>query len=199
VTVHRPTPPAAGRPSLRRRGVSLVLLGLAAAGLWGGLAGGTPRNAARPAPTLLVLGAAQYNGRPSPAFQRRLDHALGLYRAGGVRRILISGGVGDGDRYSEGAVGLRYLARQGVPESRLRAETRSRNTLENLEYSRPLLTGPVTLVTDEAHAPRALALAAGRGLQATVSSVPLGQLSLRYRLRERLALLAYRVLGLARS
>lgn len=191
--------PAPVRPFRRRRAVPLLLLGLAAAALWGGLAGGTPRSTARPAPTLLVLGAAQYNGRPSPAFQRRLDHALTLYRAGGVRRILVTGGVGDGDRYSEGAVGLRYLAQHGVPERQLRAETRSRNTLENLEYSRPLLRGPVTLVTDEAHAPRALALAAGLGLRATVSSVPLDTPSLRYRLRERLALLAYRVLGLARS
>ncbi len=150
--------------------------------------------------TLLVLGAAQYNGHPSPAFRQRLDRALALYRAGGVRHIVVSGGVGTGDRYSEGAVGRLYLSRRGVPLGMLNAETRSRTTLENLQDSRPLLLGKaglesVTLVTDEAHAPRALALARATGLKADVSSVPLGAGQWRYRLREKLALLAYTVLG----
>ena len=150
---------------------------------------------ARPAATLLVLGAAQYNGHPSPAFRARLDHALHLYRAGGVRCIVVSGGVGRGDHYSEGGVGLRYLAGRGVPVRALRAEVQSRTTLENLNNSRPLLPGAVTLVTDEVHAPRALALARALGLRADVSSVPLGPGHWRYRLREKLALLAYTVLG----
>lgn len=155
---------------------------------------------AKPHATLLVLGAAQYNGRPSPAFRQRLDRALALYRAGGVRHIVVSGGVGTGDRYSEGTVGRLYLARHGVPMSRLDAETRSRNTLENLQNSRSLLATAsgleaVTLVTDEAHAPRALALARAAGLNADVSSIPLGAGQWRYRLREKLALLAYTVLG----
>lgn len=160
---------------------------------------------ALPHATLLVLGAAQYNGRPSPAFRQRLDRALALYRAGGVRHIVVSGGVGTGDRYSEGAVGRLYLARRGIPLPLLSAETRSRNTLENLQNSRALLGTPagtsagleaVTLVTDEAHAPRALALARAAGLNADVSSIPLGAGQWRYRLREKLALLAYSVLGI---
>lgn len=156
---------------------------------------------ALPHATLLVLGAAQYNGRPSPAFRQRLDRALALYRGGGVRHIVVSGGVGTGDRYSEGAVGRLYLARRGVPLSRLSAETRSRNTLENLHNSRALLATAsgleaVTLVTDEAHALRALALARAAGLNADVSSIPLGAGQWRYRLREKLALLAYSVLGI---
>ncbi len=152
-------------------------------------------SAAVPQPTLLILGAAQYNGHPSPAFRARLDRALALYRAGGVRRIVVSGGVGRGDQYSEGGVGLLYLTRRGVPLEVLSAETRSRTTLENLSYSRSLLPGPVTLVTDEVHAPRALALARAVGLKADVSSVPLGAGHWKYRLREKLALLAYAVLG----
>lgn len=155
-------------------------------------------SALHPHATLLVLGAAQYNGHPSPAFRQRLDHALALYRSGQVQRVVVSGGVGHGDRYSEGQVGLQYLRQRGVPGSALQAETHSRTTLENLRLSRPLLHGPVTLVTDEAHAARALALAHATGLQANVSSVPLGAGHLRYRLRERLALTAYSVLGAAR-
>ncbi|ULH16725.1 YdcF family protein [Deinococcus sp. KNUC1210] len=153
------------------------------------------RSAAHPQATLLVLGAAQYNGRPSPAFRARLDHALSLYRAGGVRRIVVSGGVGRGDRYSEGEVGQMYLLKRQVPVAVVDAETHSRTTLENLRNSRPLLTGPVTLVTDAVHAPRALALARAVGLKADVSSVPLGAGHWKYRMREKLALLAYTVLG----
>ncbi|MGI8747571.1 MAG: YdcF family protein, partial [Deinococcus sp.] len=93
------------------------------------------------------------------------------------------------------AVGRAYLARLGVPPARLKAETRSHTTLENLEFSRPLLRGPVTLVTDEVHAPRALALARALGLDADVSSVRLSRPDPRYQLREKLALLAYIVLG----
>ena len=147
-----------------------------------------------------MLGAAQYNGRPSPAFRQRLDRAAALYRAGGVRHIVVSGGVGTGDRFSEGAVGRLYLSRCGVPLPLIDAETLSRTTLANLQNSRPLLMShgrleSVTLVTDEAHAPRALALARATGLQADVSSVPLNTGQWRYRLREKLALLAYTVLG----
>ncbi|PYE52870.1 YdcF family protein [Deinococcus yavapaiensis] len=152
----------------------------------------------RPYPTLLVLGAAQYNGHPSPAFERRLRHALDLYRAGGVKRIVVSGGVGKGDRFSEGAVGVKFLRSQGVPERVLIAETRSRSTLENLRNSKPYLTGAVTLVTDEVHATRALALAKAVGLKANVSTVKLastGKAAEAYRQRERMLLLAYTLLG----
>ncbi|WP_407540055.1 YdcF family protein [Deinococcus radiomollis] len=178
----------------------LALLLVAAAGLVVALPLPHIRQTTRPQATLLVLGAAQYNGRPSPAFRQRLDRAAALYRAGGVRHIVVSGGVGTGDRYSEGAVGRLYLARSGVPLSLIDAETRSRTTLENLQNSRPLLVSgdrlmSVTLVTDEAHAPRALALARASGLKADVSSVAVGAGHWRYRLREKLALLAYTVLG----
>ncbi|GGJ81357.1 YdcF family protein [Deinococcus aquiradiocola] len=185
---------------------ALALLLLAGAGLVTALPLPRPHAPARPHATLLVLGAAQYNGRPSPAFRERLDRAAALYRAGGVTRVVVSGGVGTGDRYAEGTVGRLYLARHGVPIADVQAETRSRTTLQNLQYSRALLqdaarpgrTLPVTLVTDEAHAPRALALARASGLNADVSSVPLGSGQARYRLREKLALLAYTLLGVAR-
>jgi uncharacterized SAM-binding protein YcdF (DUF218 family) len=177
-----------------------ALLLIAATGLVVALPLPQIRSPGHPHATLLVLGAAQYNGRPSPAFRRRLDRAAALYRAGGVRHIVVSGGVGTGDRFSEGAVGRLYLAHCGVPLALIGAETRSRTTLANLQNSRPLLMKggqleSVTLVTDEAHAPRALALARATGLDADVSSVPLGAGQWRYRLREKLALLAYTVLG----
>ena len=183
---------------MRRQGSALsvtVVLGLALFALLGFLPFSPHLDVRRPAPTLLVLGAAQYNGHPSPVFRRRLDRALALYRAGGVRRIVVSGGVGRGDHFSEGAVGAAYLARQGVPTAALTAETHSRDTVENLRYSRPLIPGPVTLVTDEAHAPRALALAKALGFRATISSAHLTARDDTYRRRERLLLAAYALIG----
>ncbi|MBZ9752436.1 YdcF family protein [Deinococcus sp. HMF7604] len=156
-------------------------------------------SAAVPYPTLVVLGAAQYAGHPSPAFQRRLDHALKLYRAGGVRAVVVTGGRRPGDPYTEGGVGTAYLNEHGVPGRALIAETRSRTTIENLRNARTSLPPrtPVTLVTDEAHAPRALALARALGLEANVSASPLStQVSRVYLLREKLALMGYALLGI---
>jgi len=70
------------------------------------LAGATPR--IRPADAILVLGAAQYNGRPSPVLRARIDHAIALYRQGLAPRIVFTGGVGRGDTRSQGEVARRY-------------------------------------------------------------------------------------------
>lgn len=154
---------------------------------------------ARPHPTVIVLGAAQYAGRPSSAFKRRLDHALKLFEAGQVQQIVVTGGRQLGDPFTEGEVGVRYLASRGVPPEALLAETRSRTTFENLSNARLSLPPdtPVTLVTDEAHAIRALALAHGLHMNANANpSVLSRQTSWQYLLREKLALVAYAVLGL---
>lgn len=186
---------------MRARGsaplLPLLLLGLLALGALL-LPGPRAPRAATPHGAVVVLGAAQYAGRPSPAFARRLDHALKLYRAGGVSSVVVTGGRRPGDPHSEGEVGVSYLRGQGVPAAALIAETASRTTLENLRGARRLLPPgtPVTLVTDEAHAPRALALARALGLEANASPSPLGaQPDRRYLLRERLALVAYAVIG----
>ncbi|MFC5848763.1 YdcF family protein [Deinococcus petrolearius] len=147
---------------------------------------------------MVVLGAAQYAGQPSAAFRRRLDHALALYRAGGVQTIVVTGGRRPGDAHSEGEVGRSYLARRGVPHMALLAETRSRTTIENLRGAHTLLPPgtPLTLVTDMAHAPRALALAQALGLTVNASPSPLRrQPDWRYLIREKVALLVYSLLG----
>ncbi|ADY27072.1 protein of unknown function DUF218 [Deinococcus proteolyticus MRP] len=174
------------------RNLALLALALAAFFLW---PLGVPRE--KPHPTLVVLGAAQYAGRPSPAFQVRLDHALELYRAGGVHTIVVTGGRQAGDPYTEGGVGVSYLQRRGVPAEVLKAEERSRTTAQNLNYAAELLPphAAVTVVTDRAHAPRALAMARDIGFNANASPSPLWpHASLRYRLRERLAWAAYMLL-----
>ncbi|HEU5169602.1 MAG TPA: YdcF family protein [Gemmatimonadales bacterium] len=69
------------------------------------------------ADAIVVLGAAQYNGRPSPVLRARLDHALELWREGLAPAIVVTGGVGQGDNESEAMVSRRYLLARGVPDS----------------------------------------------------------------------------------
>src|ERR671929_220527 len=68
----------------------------------------------RPVDAIIVLGAAQYNGRPSPVLRARLDHALALYRDGLAPLVIVTGGVGRGDTTSEAIVGRRYLVAHDV-------------------------------------------------------------------------------------
>ena len=82
---------------------------------------------ARPADAIAVFGAAEYKGRPSPVLRARLDQGLLLYRKGLAPLIITLGGSGDPE-HSEGGVGEDYLMAQGVPESRIIAETQSRST-----------------------------------------------------------------------
>ena len=82
----------------------------------------------RPADAIVVLGAAQYNGRPSPVLRARLDHALALYREGYAPLILVTGGVGRGDTTSEAIVGRRYLVARDVPAEDVVAQPVGRST-----------------------------------------------------------------------
>jgi uncharacterized SAM-binding protein YcdF (DUF218 family) len=86
-------------------------------------------NQTAPSDAICVLGAAEYDGRPSPVFRARLDHALELYNRGIAPLIIILGGT-NRDAYSEGAVGREYLKSKGVPDRAIIAETESRSTEE---------------------------------------------------------------------
>ena len=82
----------------------------------------------RPVDAIVVLGAAQYNGRPSPVLRARLDHGLGLYREGLAPRLIVTGGVGRGDTTSEATVGRNYLVRRGVPPDSVVVQAHGRTT-----------------------------------------------------------------------
>jgi uncharacterized SAM-binding protein YcdF (DUF218 family) len=102
-----------------RRAAGVLVLG--AAGLWLLtlvliVAAGTLPSVQR-SDAILVLGAAQYNGRPSPVLKARLDHALALYDRGLAQRIIFTGGIGTGDTLSEAEVSRRYAMRHGVADS----------------------------------------------------------------------------------
>jgi uncharacterized SAM-binding protein YcdF (DUF218 family) len=81
---------------------------------------------------IIVLGAAQYNGRPSPVLRARLDHALGLYREGLAPLIVVTGGVGTGDTTSEALVGRRYLVSHQVPEQAVLVQPEGRSTMASM-------------------------------------------------------------------
>lgn len=116
---------------------------------------------------IVVLGAAQYNGHPSPILKGRLETAFRLYRQGRAPGIIVTGGKKPGDRYSEGEVGCRYLKARGVPQAALRCETESRSTWQNLSNIKDTVGEQgIIVVTDEPHLPRALYLAWSLGLKA---------------------------------
>jgi uncharacterized SAM-binding protein YcdF (DUF218 family) len=155
----------------------------------------TPTCAAQ---TILVMGAAQYDGRPSPAFQRRLDKAHDLYEQGCAPNIIVTGGKRVGDRFSEGEAGVNYLASLGVPKTALQSETKSASSFENLELSRPLVKNKkLTIVTDDLHAYRTQYLARKLGYKAELATVFNPYERFAYGLRELMMLMAYH-LGIVR-
>jgi len=109
----------------------------------------------QPVDAIIVLGAAQYNGRPSPVLRARLDHALGLYREGLAPLIVVTGGVGRGDTTSEAIVGRRYLTAHDVPASSVVAEAQGRSTMASMsavaQWSRGREVRRVLLVSDPFH------------------------------------------------
>lgn len=117
--------------------------------LWG------TRDWARPSDAIVVLGAAQYMGRPSPVLKARLDHALELWQRGMAPHVILTGGTGPGDTTSEAAVGRAYMLRNGIPDSALLLENKGRNTAESLDGVARLVSdrhfGEVILVSDPFH------------------------------------------------
>ena len=88
---------------------------------------------ARPADVIVVFGAAEYSGHPSPIFRARLEHALTLYSRGLAPYLIITGGSGRDPQFSEGGVGRDYLAAHGVGDRYLIAETQGENTAVSAE------------------------------------------------------------------
>ena len=85
------------------------------------------------ADAIIVFGAAEYAGRPSPVYRARLDHANDLFRKGLATVVITTGGAAADPTYSEGGVGHDYLMHRGIPESALIAETQASDTAESAE------------------------------------------------------------------
>ena len=146
------------------------------------------------ADAIVVLGAAQYNGRPSPVLRARLDHALGLYREGLAPLIVVTGGVGPGDTTSEALVGRRYLMAHEVPAESVAAQPQGRTTAASMtavsEWLEARGAQRALLVSDPFHMFRLRIEARRTGIEAYTSpteSSPISDnpgLELRYLFRE---------------
>jgi uncharacterized SAM-binding protein YcdF (DUF218 family) len=130
---------------------------------------------AAPSDAIGVFGAAEYDGRPSPVYRARLDHALSLYHRSIAPLIITLGGNG-GDQYNEGAVGREYLMGMGVPEQAIIAETVSRNTEESARriavIARANELRRLVIVSDDTHLFRIHAICAAEGLNVLTSPRP---------------------------
>ena len=91
------------------------------------------RDEARPAQAIVVLGAAQYAGKPSPVLRARLDHGLNLWERKLASVLILTGGTGVGDTTSEAAVGRTYAKKRGVPDTLILVENEGRTTSESLK------------------------------------------------------------------
>ncbi|HUP05407.1 MAG TPA: YdcF family protein [Bryobacteraceae bacterium] len=94
---------------------------------------------ARPADVILVMGAAEYSGRPSPVLRARLDHALELYRRKLAPRILTTGGAGGDARYTEGGVERSYLISKGVPPDAVVVEDTGESTVHSVAMATEIM------------------------------------------------------------
>ncbi len=129
------------------------------------------RDDSRRVDAIVVLGAAQYNGLPSPLFQRRLDHAIQLYRDGIAPVLIVTGGKGrELDVTTEAAAAKSYAIAQGVPEASILTESQGTNTLESLRGVGSILREhsmrSAVLVSNRSHMLRSLRMARDLGFEA---------------------------------
>jgi uncharacterized SAM-binding protein YcdF (DUF218 family) len=134
------------------------------------------RDERHPAGAVVVLGAAQYDGRPSPVFAARLDHAVALYLAGTAPYLVVTGGKQAGDRTTEAATARRFALDRGVPDDAILLEDRGRTTVESLRAVARILEQrgihDAVFVSDPTHMLRVLMIARDEGLTAYGSPTP---------------------------
>lgn len=176
-----------GRLKVARLITSTVIVLIAGWFLWvyGGIRYYADHDYARPADAIVVFGAAEYDGHPSPVLKARLDHALVLYQEHMAPLIITLGGPG-GPRHTEGGVGRSYLAAHGVPDSQIIAETMSRNTEESARrlvvIARKNHLNRVIAVSDGTHLFRIHSICRRLGLDVYTSPRPVvGSLTYRER------------------
>jgi uncharacterized SAM-binding protein YcdF (DUF218 family) len=160
----------------------------------------------RPVDAIVVLGAAQYDGRPSPQLAARLDHVVTLFEDGVAPLIVVTGGKQPKDRFTEAESSARYLVDRGVPSGAIVMESNGRTTWQSVAGTAELLEqrglDRVVVVTDPYHALRARLIAQDAGLTAYVSPTPTsvvrGGSSARRHLAEAGAVALGRIIGFDR-
>jgi uncharacterized SAM-binding protein YcdF (DUF218 family) len=126
------------RAARRRYGIWVAVLAFATLVGWFGVTCArilrqASRDEGRPAAAIVVFGAAEYSGRPSPIYRARLNHAYQLFRKGLAPVVITTGGSGRDPTYTEGGVGRDYLRGLGIPDRDLIAETQSSNTAQSAQ------------------------------------------------------------------
>lgn len=126
------------------------------------------RDDQRPADAIVVMGAAQYDGRPSPVFAARLEHAVALYKAGLAPWLIVTGGKAPGDRTTEAASAKAYAIASGIPAAAILAEDGSRTTLESIRAVGGVMRAgglrTAVFVSDRPHILRVLRMARDEGI-----------------------------------
>jgi len=167
----------------------------------------TGRSADRqPVGAIVVLGAAQYDGRPSPQLQARLDHALELWNLNLASYIVVTGGKQEGDRFTEAAASRKFLESSGVASDLIFEENSGTTTYASLfavsQVVRDLEINRVLIVSDPFHLLRAELIANEVGLSAsssaTQSSVIRGGDAFRHNLQEAVGVAIGRIVGFQR-
>ncbi len=128
------------------------------------------RDEAAAADAIVVFGAAEYRGHPSPVLRARLDHALDLYRRGLAPRIITTGGHGGDRQFTEGDVGRSYLARNNVPSEMIVVENEGDTTMESAvavaEIMDRMRMASCIVVSDGYHIYRVKKMLESRGIRA---------------------------------
>lgn len=166
------------------------------------VAGQADRNETRAADAIVVFGAAEYAGKPSPIYRARLDHGLALYQQGLAPFVITTGGHGFDEHFTEGGVGRTYLMAAGVPEAKLIAETQSADTSDSAERVATIMKAnnlkSCLAVSDGYHIHRIKLMMAEQGITAYGAPRPLakplsGSARAGYFLREVLSLTLWRL------
>ena len=150
--MERPRPTGRTRRVLKIGAIVLAIgwcVSVAAVLTWG------VEDDAQRADAIVVLGAAQYNGKPSPVLRYRLDHAIALWQRGLAPRVILTGGIGTGDSLSEAAVSRAYVMSRGIPDSAILLENEGRTSSQSLRAAADLILArrghTAVLVSDPFH------------------------------------------------
>lgn len=201
-----PTPPRVVGRRILQIGIGLVLIGVGyyLVSFWQVWSTGRADDA-RPVDAIVVMGAAQYDGRPSPQLAARLDHAVSLWDDGLAPMVIVTGGNQEGDRFTEASTSAAYLVERGVPSSAIVQEDAGSTTHDSLDRARELVDASVEtvlVVTDPYHALRAKLTAEEVGFAAYVSPAPdsvvAGATGLRRELAEAAGVAVGRIIGFER-
>ncbi|HEY2384731.1 MAG TPA: YdcF family protein [Terriglobia bacterium] len=155
-----------------------ILIGLLGYGayLYGQIRDWAVRDEAHPADAIVILGAAQYNGHPSPVLKARLDHAFDLYRRGFAQTIITTGSYGPDPNFSEAQVSTRYLVQRGVDMANIITEQASGTTYDTIQAASALLKAKgwktALVVSDGFHLYRANRMFTDNGIVTYTSPAP---------------------------